>query len=65
MTNYQILRAAVRAYPKTDLAPPALTRRNRIKYIEARAVLGERALVAGGVFSRGLTVLTSTNCRGN
>lgn len=57
MTDYQILRAAVRAYPKTDLASPALTRRNRIKYIEARLKLGDRALAKGGAFTRKLTVL--------
>lgn len=57
MTDYQILRAAVRAYPRTDWAPRDLIRRNRVKYIEARLKLGDRALAKGGAFTRKLTVL--------
>lgn len=59
MTNISILilRAAIRAYPHTELVSRALVRRNRIAYIAARQRLGDRSLLAGGAWSKSISVL--------
>jgi len=50
--NLTLLRAAVRAFPRSELVPLAITRANRRNYIQARQRLGDRWLLAKPVQRR-------------